>query len=387
MPRRKTKTRSVFITKEPEWKTLKLLTDVAEREKAFKECEYFVRTEIKSKQTVSAAKDWIKNKSEWDKEDIRLILANPDWAFTASGTSFFIESKLGYMSEGFLKHLEKRKEEWITRGKTAILEKKEKQEKKQTKIVTIKERMQEQITDLLGDFEAYLDDFISGEKTVKDFDPYKMMLSYQPAIKANHAKLIVESYECAKLEAIEVVEWQDEDIKEGYNFMTVKMRKDYLAFFEKIETACDTVINQAKSTRKARKPRARSKDSIIKKLKYMEAFGELGLASIAPTDIVNCNELWVYNTKNRKIGVYHAISKDPKAMNRPGAGLMVKGTTIQDFDEKASIQKTLRKPAEQINNWTGKAKTKFAKSFDELTTTGTKMNGRINEHTILLTTF
>lgn len=387
MPRRKTKTRSVFITKEPEWKTLKLLTDVAEREKAFKECEYFVRTEIKSKQTVSAAKDWIKNKSEWDKEDIRLILANPDWAFTASGTSFFIESKLGYMSEGFLKHLEKRKQEWITRGKTAILEKKEKQEKKQTKIVTIKERMQEQITDLLGDFEAYLDDFISGEKTVKDFDPYKMMLSYQPTIKANHAKLIVESYECAKLEAIEVVEWQDEDIKEGYNFMTVKMRKDYLAFFEKIETACDTVINQAKSTRKARKPRARSKDSIIKKLKYMEAFGELGLASIAPTDIVNCNELWVYNTKNRKIGVYHAISKDPKAMNRPGAGLMVKGTTIQDFDEKASIQKTLRKPAEQINNWTGKAKTKFAKSFDELTTTGTKMNGRINEHTILLTTF
>ena len=141
MPRRKIKTRSVFITKEPEWKTLKLLTDVAEREKAFKECEYFVRTEIKSKQTVSAAKNWIKNKSEWDTEDIRLILANPDWAFTASGTSFFIESKLGYMSEGFLKHLEKRKEEWITRGKTAILEKKEKQEKKQTKIVTIKERM------------------------------------------------------------------------------------------------------------------------------------------------------------------------------------------------------------------------------------------------------
>lgn len=387
MPRRKTKTRSVFITKEPEWKTLKLLTDVQERETAFKQCEYFVRTEIKSKQTVSAAKDWIKNKSGWDKEEIKLILANPDWAFSASGTSFFIESKLGYMSEGFLKHLEKRKEEWITRGKTSILEKKEKQEKKQTKIVTIKERMQEQITDLLGDFEAYLDDFISGEKTVKDFDPYKMMLSYQPAVKANHAKLIVESYECAKLEAIEVVEWQDEDIKEGYNFMTVKMRKDYLAFFEKIETACDTVINQAKSTRKARKPRARSKDSIIKKLKYMEAFSDLGLASVAPTDIVNCNELWVYNTKNRKIGVYHAISKDPKAMNRPGAGLMVKGTTIQDFDEKASIQKTLRKPAEQINNWTGKAKTKFAKSFDELTTTGTKMNGRINEHTILLTTF
>jgi len=385
MPRRKTKTRSVFITTEPEWKTLKLLTDVQEREIAFKQCEYFVRTEIKSKQTVSAAKDWIKNKSGWDKKEIELILSNPDWAFTSCGNSFFIESKLGYMSEGFLNHLEKRKEEWITRGKKTILEKKEKQKEKP--IVTIKERMKEQITDLLGDFESYLDDFITGDKSVNDFDPYKMMISYQPAIKANHAKLIIESYEDAKAEAVEVIEWQDEDIKEGYSFMNPKMRKEYLTFFEKIETACETFINKAKTTRKARKPRARSKESIIKKLKYLEAFGELGLASIEPTDIVNCNELWVYNTKNRKIGVYHAKSKDPKAMNRPGAGLMVKGTTIQDFDPDESLQKTLRKPEEQINNWTGKAKTKFSKAFDELTTTGTKMNGRINEHCILLTTF
>lgn len=387
MPRRKTKTRSVFITTEPKWKTLKLLTDSAEREKAFKECEYFVRTEIKTKKTVAAARSWIKDKSGWDSKEIKTILANPDWAFSSCGNAFFIESKLGYLSEGFTKHLDKRKLEWIERGKKCLLEKKEKQEQKAVKTLTIKERMQEQITDLLGDFEGFLDLLISGDKTLKDFDPYKMMLIYSTPIKANHAKLIAESYEDAKAEAIEVVEWQDEDIKEGYSFMTPKMRKEYLGFYEKIENACDTVINTAKANRKARKPRARSKDSIIKKLKYMEGFSELGLASVSPTDIVNCNELWVYNTKNRKIGVYHARSKDPKAMNRPGAGLMVKGTTIQDFDEETSMQKTLRKPAEQINNWTGKAKTRFAKAFDELTTTGTKLNGRINEHCILLTTF
>ena len=74
-------------------------------------------------------------------------------------------------------------------------------------------------------------------------------------------------------------------------------------------------------------------------------------------------------------------------MNRPGSGLMVKGTTIQDFDPDASLQRTLRKPKEQISNWTGKAKTRFAKSFDELTTTAIKMNGRINENTIILKAF
>ena len=95
----------------------------------------------------------------------------------------------------------------------------------------------------------------------------------------------------------------------------------------------------------------------------------------------------MYNTKTRKVGVYHAKDKDPRGLQRQGAGLMVKGTTIQDFNEETSVQKTLRKPAEQINNWTGRAKTKFAKAFDELTTTGIKLNGRINDKTIILKAF
>ena len=66
---------------------------------------------------------------------------------------------------------------------------------------------------------------------------------------------------------------------------------------------------------------------------------------------------------------------------------MVKGTTIQDFDEETSVQKTLRKPAEQINNWTGKAKTKFAKAFDEVKTTPTKLTGRINDSYYTITSF
>jgi hypothetical protein len=68
-------------------------------------------------------------------------------------------------------------------------------------------------------------------------------------------------------------------------------------------------------------------------------------------------------------------------------GLSVKGTTIQDFNEELSVQKTLRKPKEQISNWTGNAKTKFAKTFEELKTTPIKLNGRINDSTIILKAF
>ena len=41
--------------------------------------------------------------------------------------------------------------------------------------------------------------------------------------------------------------------------------------------------------------------NIIKKLKFQINDSDLGIASIHPTEIVNCNELWVYNTKTRKM--------------------------------------------------------------------------------------
>ena len=386
MARRKTKSRSVYITTEPNWKELSLLTDPAERDIAFRKCEYFVRTEIASKKTVPVVKDWIKNKSGWDKEEIKLILVNPDWAFGPAGNSLFVESKLGYMPDNVTKHYERRKEEWIARGKKLILEEAtEEAEKPKKKVISIQERMKMQIEHLCADWEYKLDCFVEGNMSLKDFEPYKAMLTYQPEIKAAHATLIKNDFDCAYQESLEVLDWKDPDIKEGYGHFTPKMRKEFVQFFEKINTACDTIMETKKTTRKARKPKARSKESIIKKLKFQINDSELGIASIHPTEIVHANEIWVYNTKTRKLGVYHAINKDPRGMGRDG--LMVKGTTIQDFCEESSRQKTLRKPKEQINNWTGKAKTKFAKAFDELTTTGIKMNGRINDNTIILQAF
>ena len=381
------KIRSVYITKEPVWKELKLLTDPAEQETAFRSCEYFVRTEINKTKSMPIVKEWIKKHSGWSKEEIKIILANPDWAFSSYSTSIYIHHKLGYMPEKIREHYEKRKEEWITRGKKSIAEKKDKIEEKKAKpVISIQDRMKEQVTALCGDFEYFLDQLVDGDKTIKDFDPYKDMLKYTPEIKGPHAKIIKEGFEAQYQEALEVIEWKDEDLKEAYGHFDVKMRKAFLQVFEKINTACDTIIATKATTRKARKPKARSKEAIIKKLKYAINCPELGLASLPATDIVYANEVWVYNIKTRKIGVYKAQNVDPRNMQRPGTGIMVKGTTLQDFCEKSSTQKTLRKPAEMIKYFdSGKMKCK--KSYEELTTTPTKMNGRFNEHTIILRTF
>ena len=292
------------------------------------------------------------------------------------------------MPERLAKFYDKKKDELYKLGLSVVEEQQEKKKEKAPKI-SIQERMLLQITDLCGDWDDILDKSIEEEKfNLKAFDPEKDLKVYGGGIvKPAHAKMIKDQYESITEEAKENLAGTCDQLKEAYSFMDKKMKKDYLAFFEKINAACDAIILTGKANRKQRKPRARSKDSIIKKLKFQLNDGALGIASISPTDVVYANELWVYNTKTRKVGVYHAQSKDPRGLGRPGAGLMIKGTTIQDFDPDLSLQKTLRKPAEQINNWTGKAKTKFAKAFDEVKTTPTKLTGRINDSTILLQVF
>ena len=47
--------------------------------------------------------------------------------------------------------------------------------------------------------------------------------------------------------------------------------------------ARDAIILTGKANRKQRKPRARSKESIIKKLKFQVSDGALGIASIYPS--------------------------------------------------------------------------------------------------------
>lgn len=387
MARKKTQ-RSIYVTTEPDWKTLKLVTDKEEQVKAFRSCEYFARTEVSKTKGLPIVKDWLKNHAGWPPEEVKIILANPDWTFSSCISTIFVWHKLGYMPDHLREHYEKRKnEEWLPRGKKALEEKVEKIEQKLAKpVISIQERMKEQVSDLCGNIEGFLDEMVDGAKTIKDFDPYKMMMSYQPEIKGPHAKIIKEEFAAQHAEALEVLEWKDEELKEAYSHFDAKMRKAFVQYYETINTACDTIIATKATTRKARKPKARSKEAIVKKLKYAVNFPELGLASLHPTDIVYANEVWIYNTKTRKIGVYRAKNIDPKNMQRPGTGIMVKGTTLQDYDEDTSIQKTLRKPAEMIKGFDA-GKMKCKKSFEELTTTPTKMNGRFNEHTIILRTF
>ena len=123
---------------------------------------------------------------------------------------------------------------------------------------------------------------------------------------------------------------------------------------------------------------------MVEKLKYCKADEKFKVASIPPEDIIKTNELWVFNRKTRKIGKYVAKNIDPLGQQREGTGLSVKGTSIIGFDEQQSIQKTLRKPEEQLRLFKEAGKVKLRKYLEDIKTTDTKLNGRCNPDTVLL---
>jgi hypothetical protein len=241
--------------------------------------------------------------------------------------------------------------------------------------VNIQERMVELLDPILCTFEAYVDEWLDG-KSIKDFDPYKEMLSYEPKIKATHARIIREKFKSLYEEAKEVVAGTDEDLNEGYGHLNVKRKKEFLAIYQMIDDACDMIIRSGQATRKQRKPKAVSLEKQVSGLRYKEIDPEFNLVSINPINIVGASELWVYNTKTRKLGYYIA---DPLIKS-----LSVKGSSINTIGSSSS--KTLRKPREQLKYFMGLNKSAMKKYFDEIKTSETSLSPRLSADTIILLT-
>ena len=71
-------------------------------------------------------------------------------------------------------------------------------------------------------------------------------------------------------------------------------------------------------------------------------------------------------------------------MSASMAGLHVKGTSIIDYSTK-SLQKTLRKPPEQIKEFKEQnTQKRFETWFKNIKTTEVALNGRLNEDTVIL---
>ena len=268
----------------------------------------------------------------------------------------------------------------LTEGKNDIDPEVEAAEKEAAKkdvyTPSIQERVKESAYRMTEEIENAIESF---QVDAENFDPKAFkVLNLLKAVeaKAAHARIIKDFYARDLAELEELASGNgDEQLREGYSHRSKKQIKNLIAFYQEIMAACTMLAQEAKVNRAPRAKKAVPAEKIVAKLKYMKTNEPLKLVSVNPTDIIGCKELWVYNTKNRKLGRY--VAEEYKDLG-------VKGTTITGFNETLSVCKTLRKPEEKLKEFKAAGKVQLRKFLDEINATDTKMNGRLNEETILL---
>ena len=240
---------------------------------------------------------------------------------------------------------------------------------------SIQERVRDASMSMTEEIETAIESF---QVDPEAFDPkaFKVLnvLKAKQA-KAAHARIIREFYTRNLEELQEAAGTKDEQLKEAYSHLSKVQLKKITAFYQEIVSACEMLAQEAKVNRKPKAKKAVPAEKIVAKLKYKKADEPLKLVSINPADILGAKELWIYNTKTRKLGKYIAGEF---------TDLGVKGTTIIGFDEHKSVQKTLRKPTDQLKEFKAAGKVALRKFLEDINAVDTKMNGRINEETLLL---
>lgn len=254
------------------------------------------------------------------------------------------------------------------------------EEKKEDKPAVPQISIQERVRDAAMNMTEELENAIEAFQTDPDsFEPkaFKVVnLLRAVEAKAAHARIIKGFYERNLTELEEASQPKcDEQLKEAYGHLSKANMKKIITFYQEIMSACDMLAQEAKVNRAPRAKKPTDKSKVVAKLKYLKQHEPLKLVSVNPIDIIGSKELWIYNTKSRKLGKY--VAAEYQELN-------VKGTTIVGFDANASICKTIRKPEEKLKEFKAAGKVQLRKFLDDINATDTKMNGRINEEIILL---
>lgn len=360
--------------------------------------KHFVHYEIESKDWVTKIKDHIKK--NYDRKIVAIINRLPDWKVGIGShwatAAACLERAPNIVPEDYVRGFDKFIQNLAIEGQSLadLQQQEEKVKPKNVYVPTIQERIYEQSQEACEAIEQWLDSFITDKQT---FDPkgfdftahfsnMKVSQAHARKIKAFYeaelaeARLIVDMPTAAQTAKIKDEKQRDlaEQFREGYSHLTKKDAQVYLTALETLIGACDVVIDASKATRKPRVKKAPSKERLIAKLKIKDRDDKLQVVSVNPIELLESTEVWVFNTKTRKLGRYVAAEEC--------SIMTVKGSTLVGFDETRSVQKTLRKPEETLKEFKKAGKVKLRTFLNDINAVEIKLNGRLGPDTVILRT-
>jgi len=237
-------------------------------------------------------------------------------------------------------------------------------------IVNVQDRIKEKAREVASEINGWIDDFCTDKKTREVSDFTHLFNSY--GLKKFHMKYLKSFFEKDKQELADVATG-DPQLKEGYSNFSKPELRWFNQFYENLFKATDSIASVT-TTKKKKRKKPLDLNKVVSKLKYQKEDTPLGLVSLNPVNIIGSKELWVYNTKTRRLGRYIALDE---------AGLNVKGTSILNFSTK-SVEKILRKPPEVLTAFKKITKAKLHTFLDTIPSVEIKLKARLNDFCIII---
>ena len=252
---------------------------------------------------------------------------------------------------------------------------------------SIQDRMRKRLMYIVGDIDDAFENVWARNEDPKKFKAYHYFLAndipgaFMKMLKQQVDVYIDEQSKGLQYRDIKPKDRTDEqqDYVESFESYSKIEMKQHIAWWERVYKDCELWEANKKKQRKPRKYKPPSKEKLAAKVKYKPEDKDLKLVSEQPINLPGCTAVIVFNTKNRKLGIYEATHKHH--------GLTLKGTTLLNYDLSTALQKTVRKPQEVLEKLNTGGLQAIKNTFNALSTTETKLNGRLNKETILLRIF
>lgn len=224
------------------------------------------------------------------------------------------------------------------------------------------------LQEYISEIEYNIDSLINNE-SIFNFEDFIS----KKKIKPFYLKQISEFYQNGLLKELNNEE-KDEQLEEAYNFLSDIKRQQLIYFVKNIISNCNKSIKLNKPFRSKKKKVINVLDR-VSKFKYLNSFE--GLNSLHPSNILNAQEILIYDTKQRRLNVY--ISFD--------TGFDVKSSKIMNFDANLSYSKKIRKPENILPKLLENKRATIKEMLSKLKVKQKKLTGKTNSNMIILRTF
>ena len=238
-------------------------------------------------------------------------------------------------------------------------------------------------TFIVSDVDDEIEKLINGEdtRTVSQIlIPYRLTdKNYLDCVEKIEPILaeFAELVEVRRLPKTQLTDSQEQLLESYSHLTTMKSVKDIVKLLESYVSDLKKSY-VSKQVAKVRKKKPKDKSKLVQNLKFLVTDAALNVTSVEPINLLNCSEVWTFDTKTRKISKYFS----------PVSGsITVKGASLVGFDENFSNSRLLRKPETQVKEFSELKKNDLTKWYSAVKSKSGPVRARLTPTTLILKVF